>query len=219
MLLSQPARKIALPVPNLIYTRSSRPITHTHWQRFIIWRAKLLSGSYEFQCLHGMGEPLYEQVTGKMADGSRPCRIYAPVGTHETLLAYHNFDACWKAAPTPLLSSASRDATLPLDRASTLRLVKWKTIGAAGRSGWHTASENSAAARSVRRRSDKLRRTWLANEHRLASFFLLVKQRHAQKWQAKPVLEQPVADGEMTPIYQQRNRRYCRLGTRRQKRG
>ncbi len=39
---------------------------------------------YEFQCLHGMGEPLYEQV---LADLARPCRIYAPVGTHETLLA------------------------------------------------------------------------------------------------------------------------------------
>ena len=44
-------------------------------------------GDYEFQCLHGMGEPLYEQVVGgeKL---NRPCRIYAPVGTHETLLAY-----------------------------------------------------------------------------------------------------------------------------------
>ncbi len=40
-------------------------------------------GQYEFQCLHGMGEPLYEQVVRE-----RPCRIYAPVGTHETLLAY-----------------------------------------------------------------------------------------------------------------------------------
>ena len=45
---------------------------------------------YEFQCLHGMGEPLYEEVTGPVAQGklARPCRIYAPVGTHETLLAY-----------------------------------------------------------------------------------------------------------------------------------
>ena len=44
-------------------------------------------GQYEFQCLHGMGEPLYEEVVGpdKL---DRPCRIYAPVGTHETLLAY-----------------------------------------------------------------------------------------------------------------------------------
>ena len=42
---------------------------------------------YEFQCLHGMGEPLYEEVVGADKLG-RPCRIYAPVGTHETLLAY-----------------------------------------------------------------------------------------------------------------------------------
>ena len=45
------------------------------------------AGQYEFQCLHGMGEPLYQQVVG--ADRlNRPCRIYAPVGSHETLLAY-----------------------------------------------------------------------------------------------------------------------------------
>ncbi|CEF55164.1 K00318 proline dehydrogenase [Acetobacter ghanensis] len=44
-------------------------------------------GSYEFQCLHGMGEPLYRQVVG-VDKLNRPTRIYAPVGTHETLLAY-----------------------------------------------------------------------------------------------------------------------------------
>lgn len=44
-------------------------------------------GQYEFQCLHGMGEPLYEAVVSG-AHLRRPCRIYAPVGTHETLLAY-----------------------------------------------------------------------------------------------------------------------------------
>ena len=42
-------------------------------------------GQYEFQCLHGMGEPLYDEVRRTL---DRPCRIYAPVGTHETLLAY-----------------------------------------------------------------------------------------------------------------------------------
>lgn len=44
-------------------------------------------GDYEFQCLHGMGEPLYSEVVGKQ-NLDRPCRFYAPVGTHETLLAY-----------------------------------------------------------------------------------------------------------------------------------
>jgi RHH-type proline utilization regulon transcriptional repressor/proline dehydrogenase/delta 1-pyrroline-5-carboxylate dehydrogenase len=49
--------------------------------------AAFAHGDYEFQCLHGMGEPLYEEVVGPDNLG-RPCRIYAPVGTHETLLAY-----------------------------------------------------------------------------------------------------------------------------------
>ena len=44
-------------------------------------------GSYEFQCLHGMGEPLYDQIVGH-AQRHRMVRIYAPVGSHETLLAY-----------------------------------------------------------------------------------------------------------------------------------
>ena len=42
---------------------------------------------YEFQRLHGMGEALYEQIVGK-EKLDRPCRVYAPVGSHEDLLAY-----------------------------------------------------------------------------------------------------------------------------------
>ena len=42
---------------------------------------------FEFQRLHGMGEALYEEVVGDRLIG-RPCRIYAPVGGHEELLAY-----------------------------------------------------------------------------------------------------------------------------------
>ncbi|MDP2700082.1 MAG: bifunctional proline dehydrogenase/L-glutamate gamma-semialdehyde dehydrogenase PutA [Thalassospira sp.] len=43
--------------------------------------------NFEFQRLHGMGEALYEQIVGKKGEDI-PCRIYAPVGTHEDLLAY-----------------------------------------------------------------------------------------------------------------------------------
>ncbi|WP_298375420.1 bifunctional proline dehydrogenase/L-glutamate gamma-semialdehyde dehydrogenase PutA [Azospirillum sp.] len=39
---------------------------------------------YEFQRLHGMGEPLYHQIVGP----DMPVRVYAPVGSHEDLLAY-----------------------------------------------------------------------------------------------------------------------------------
>ncbi len=41
----------------------------------------------EFQRLHGMGESLYEALNREL-DERWLCRVYAPVGTHETLLPY-----------------------------------------------------------------------------------------------------------------------------------
>ena len=49
------------------------------------------SGDYrdfEFQCLHGMGDALYDHVVGNEDFGNLPCRIYAPVGTYKHLLPY-----------------------------------------------------------------------------------------------------------------------------------
>ncbi len=42
---------------------------------------------FEFQCLHGMGRPLYDEIVG-LKKLNIPCRVYAPVGGHEDLLAY-----------------------------------------------------------------------------------------------------------------------------------
>ena len=42
---------------------------------------------FEFQRLHGMGEPLYDLLS-ELTPAQIPCRIYAPVGSHEDLLAY-----------------------------------------------------------------------------------------------------------------------------------
>lgn len=39
---------------------------------------------FEFQCLHGMGQPLYDNIVSL----GIPCRIYAPVGSHKDLLGY-----------------------------------------------------------------------------------------------------------------------------------
>ena len=41
-------------------------------------------GAFEMQRLHGMGEALYQDVVSPAC----PVRVYAPVGTHEDLLAY-----------------------------------------------------------------------------------------------------------------------------------
>ncbi|MCF6253884.1 MAG: bifunctional proline dehydrogenase/L-glutamate gamma-semialdehyde dehydrogenase PutA, partial [Thiomicrorhabdus sp.] len=51
---------------------------------------KILSedkGGYEFQRLHGMGQTLHAQAISKKGLNT-PCRIYAPVGSHEDLLPY-----------------------------------------------------------------------------------------------------------------------------------
>jgi RHH-type proline utilization regulon transcriptional repressor/proline dehydrogenase/delta 1-pyrroline-5-carboxylate dehydrogenase len=42
---------------------------------------------FEFQCLHGMGSGLYEQIVPANQLGI-PARVYAPVGSHEDLLPY-----------------------------------------------------------------------------------------------------------------------------------
>ncbi|WP_408642941.1 trifunctional transcriptional regulator/proline dehydrogenase/L-glutamate gamma-semialdehyde dehydrogenase [Acidovorax bellezanensis] len=80
-----------LAAPQQIYPQFATHNAHTMAAIYMLADpARYYSGQYEFQCLHGMGEPLYEQVVGRSEDGKlgRPCRIYAPVGTHETLLAY-----------------------------------------------------------------------------------------------------------------------------------
>ncbi|HVV68051.1 MAG TPA: bifunctional proline dehydrogenase/L-glutamate gamma-semialdehyde dehydrogenase PutA [Gammaproteobacteria bacterium] len=42
---------------------------------------------FEFQCLKGMGNALYDEIVPKDKLGI-PCRVYAPVGRHEDLLPY-----------------------------------------------------------------------------------------------------------------------------------
>jgi RHH-type transcriptional regulator, proline utilization regulon repressor / proline dehydrogenase / delta 1-pyrroline-5-carboxylate dehydrogenase len=79
------ARKL-LAATDLIYAQFA---THNAHTLSVIYTWARLDGvsNYEFQCLHGMGETLYDQVVGPDKLG-KACRIYAPVGSHETLLAY-----------------------------------------------------------------------------------------------------------------------------------
>lgn len=42
---------------------------------------------FEFQCLHGMGTPLYDTIVDPKKRGI-PCRVYAPVGSYQDLLPY-----------------------------------------------------------------------------------------------------------------------------------
>ena len=80
------ARKL-LDAPDAVYPQLATHNAQTLAAVMSMGGEPFQEGQYEFQCLHGMGEPLYEQVVGPKKL-NRPCRIYAPVGTHETLLAY-----------------------------------------------------------------------------------------------------------------------------------
>ena len=79
------ARKL-LAATDVIYAQFA---THNAHSLSVIYTWAKADGvaNYEFQCLHGMGETLYDQVVGKQ-NLDKACRIYAPVGSHETLLAY-----------------------------------------------------------------------------------------------------------------------------------
>src|SRR5918997_3173093 len=80
------ARKL-LDAPDAVFPQFATHNAHTLAAVVAMAGPSFRSGQYEFQCLHGMGEPLYEEVVGPDKLG-RPCRVYAPVGTQETLLAY-----------------------------------------------------------------------------------------------------------------------------------
>jgi RHH-type proline utilization regulon transcriptional repressor/proline dehydrogenase/delta 1-pyrroline-5-carboxylate dehydrogenase len=60
---------------------------NAHTVAWVMHVARAARRSFEFQRLHGMGEDLYERL--RDAEGAPvPCRVYAPVGSHEELLPY-----------------------------------------------------------------------------------------------------------------------------------
>ena len=76
------ARRI-LAAPDAFYAQFATHNAHT------LATVLELAGSredLEFQRLHGMGESLYDGLAA--ADDGVRCRVYAPVGSHEDLLAY-----------------------------------------------------------------------------------------------------------------------------------
>ncbi|ELY3456469.1 trifunctional transcriptional regulator/proline dehydrogenase/L-glutamate gamma-semialdehyde dehydrogenase [Cronobacter sakazakii] len=194
------AKKL-LAVPNLIYPQFATHNAHTLAAIYNLAGQNYYPGQYEFQCLHGMGEPLYEQVVGKISDGklNRPCRIYAPVGTHETLLAYLVRRLLENGANTSFVNRIA-DNTLSLDDLVADPVSAVEQLAAQeGRVGlphpkiplpqdlYGEGRVNSAGLD-------------LANEHRLASLSSALLNSALQKWRALPMLENAVDDGELAPV-------------------
>ncbi|ODR89922.1 trifunctional transcriptional regulator/proline dehydrogenase/L-glutamate gamma-semialdehyde dehydrogenase [Sinorhizobium alkalisoli] len=151
-------------------------------------------GTYEFQCLHGMGEPLYEEVVGpdKL---NRPCRIYAPVGTHETLLAYlvrrllengANSSFVHRIADPKVSISELIADPVELVRAMPVVGAKHDKIALPARL-FGESRTNSAGLD-------------LSNEATLASLTEMLKASAAVNWAAAPQLATGAASGETRAI-------------------
>jgi RHH-type proline utilization regulon transcriptional repressor/proline dehydrogenase/delta 1-pyrroline-5-carboxylate dehydrogenase len=194
------ARKL-LAAPQQVYPQFATHNAHTlaaiyHLADPACWQP----GQYEFQCLHGMGEPLYEQVVGSGADKlGRPCRVYAPVGTHETLLAYLVRRLLENGANTSFVNRIA-DATIsvaelvrdPVDVADELARKE-------GRFGLpHPAipapRELYGPTRPNSRGID------LSNEHELAQLRAALRASAAEAWSAEPLLAAGPVAGEREAV-------------------
>jgi RHH-type proline utilization regulon transcriptional repressor/proline dehydrogenase/delta 1-pyrroline-5-carboxylate dehydrogenase len=156
-------------------------------------------GQYEMQCLHGMGEPLYEEVVGPRKL-NRPCRIYAPVGTHETLLPYLVRRLLENGSNTSFVNKiANRQVPIealtadPVDAAGAIEpLGAPHPKIAAPRDIFGAARANSAGFD-------------LTNEQRLGSLAALAAVETA--WQAVPILARARGGGTARDVINPADRR------------
>jgi RHH-type proline utilization regulon transcriptional repressor/proline dehydrogenase/delta 1-pyrroline-5-carboxylate dehydrogenase len=89
-------RKLATDVSYLACARRLLAGQDAFYPQFATHNAQTLASivefagsrrAFEFQRLHGMGEALYEDLI-TAGDLAIPCRVYAPVGSHQDLLPY-----------------------------------------------------------------------------------------------------------------------------------
>ncbi len=144
------------------------------------------AGDYEFQCLHGMGEGLYEEVVGP-GKLDRPCRIYAPVGTHETLLAYLVRRLLENGANTSFVNQIA-DPSYPIDKLTADPVARARRLDPVGMPHPRIALPRDLFA-PERINSSGLD---LSNEQQLAS---LATALTPQAWHAAPMLGDGVREG------------------------
>ena len=153
------------------------------------------AGQYEFQCLHGMGEPLYAQIVDAPRI-ARPCRVYAPVGSHETLLAYLVRRLLENGANTSFVNRIA-DANVPIAALLEDPVAAARAIAPLGapHPKIAPAREIFAPERANSRGID------LSNETRLAELALQLAASAAKDWRAG------AASGAKHPIVNPADRR------------
>ncbi|MFN3399128.1 MAG: trifunctional transcriptional regulator/proline dehydrogenase/L-glutamate gamma-semialdehyde dehydrogenase, partial [Ferrovibrio sp.] len=176
------ARKL-LAAPDAVFPQFATHNAQTLATIHAMAGANYYPGQYEFQCLHGMGEPLYEEVVGR-EKLNRPCRIYAPVGTHETLLAYLVRRLLENGANTSFVNQIA-DKEISLDRLIADPVEAAKTIQPLGAP--HPKIAQPVDILGARRNSSGID---LSNEQQLASLSAALLASADRPWRAVPLLAQ-----------------------------
>ncbi len=180
--------------PDAIFPQFATHNAQTLAAIYAMARENFHTGQYEFQCLHGMGEPLYEEVVGPTKLG-RPCRIYAPVGTHETLLAYLVRRLLENGANTSFVHKIN-DQRVSLDEIIADPVAMARQIEPLG-APHEKIVLPGALFGSERENSAGLD---LSNEERLASLASACRAGVDAEWRAQPLLASGPVDGPGRPV-------------------
>lgn len=209
-------RKVYTDVSYLACARKLLDSVHAVYPQFATHNAHTLAavyhmagrnyypGQYEFQCLHGMGEALYEVVTGPVSEGklNRPCRIYAPVGQHETLLAYLVRRLLENGANTSFVNQVTND-DITVDELISDPLLQAEQIYPRGASHpkiplpreLYMADQNRSNSAGFD----------LTNEQRLASLSVALIHSATVAWRASPMVGEGSDEWDSERAYIVRN--------------
>ncbi|BBU84857.1 hypothetical protein EIMP300_62570 [Escherichia coli] len=206
------AKKL-LAVPNLIYPQfaaAHRDAQSTiRWRQFINWRVKTTTrvSTSSSACMVWASHCM-SRSPGKLPTANLTVRVVFMLRSVHMKRCWHIWcAACWKTCHHAASRGANTsfvnriaDTSLPLDElvADPVTAVE-KLAQQEGQTGlphpkiplprdlYGHGRDNSAGLD-------------LANEHRLASLSSALLNSALQKWQSLPMLEQPVAAGEMSPV-------------------
>ncbi|MES2205510.1 MAG: trifunctional transcriptional regulator/proline dehydrogenase/L-glutamate gamma-semialdehyde dehydrogenase [Pseudomonadota bacterium] len=190
-----------LAATDVIYPQFATHNAHT-FATIYTWAQQHGVTEYEFQCLHGMGETLYDQIVG--ADKLNiPCRIYAPVGSHETLLAYLVRRLLENGANSSFVNQIV-DPSIPIDTLIADPLEVARELNGLPHSKIPLPCDLFGAQRKNSSGVD------LTNEAVLSELYGQLQHFNQHSWQAAPLLEahhEPHSTSEAQPIINPADRR------------
>jgi RHH-type proline utilization regulon transcriptional repressor/proline dehydrogenase/delta 1-pyrroline-5-carboxylate dehydrogenase len=207
---------------DVIYPQFATHNAHT-LSTIMTWARQRGVDDYEFQCLHGMGETLYDQVVGADKLNSLPltpspspargegsvrnrgaienkmenkiaCRIYAPVGSHETLLPYLVRRLLENGANSSFVNQIV-DEEIPVDALIADPFETAKKLGGEPHPGIRLPRELYGVERRNSAGTD------LSNENVLREIGAAFEGLGAQQWRAQPLLGHDVdVTGAAQPV-------------------